>query len=145
MPLCLLGIAALYDLRDREIPDTIPLLLVGGAIVTSLSGGLPIVWWQSLVGGILGGLVVLPFYLAGGFGGGDLKLCAAIGCWLGPVWLWPALFWMAMAGAVLAVAAALRGEKAIAYGPAIASGFLIQFFCPNLLRTFAFGAGTASW
>jgi prepilin peptidase CpaA len=49
----------------------------------------------------------LPFFVLRGIGGGDVKLLAALGAWLGPmsaVWL---AFWSAIAGGVFALAVAL--------------------------------------
>ena len=44
-----------------------------------------------------------------GMGMGDVKLCAAVGAWIGPSQLMVALVVMGMAGAVMALAWALAG------------------------------------
>ncbi len=39
----------------------------------------------ALVGGLTGLVLLLPFYLVRAFGAGDIKLLAALGCFVGPV------------------------------------------------------------
>ncbi|WP_010249483.1 prepilin peptidase [Acetivibrio cellulolyticus] len=78
----LLIFAALWDLRKREIPDTIVVLILS-------TGFLAIQPWNAVVGFITTGL---PYVLAAVFikkdsgfsmGGGDIKLMAACGFVLG--------------------------------------------------------------
>ena len=49
-------------------------------------------------------------YLAGGLGGGDVKLMAAVGAFLGPFWTAHALLYACQVGAVLSVATILWKE-----------------------------------
>lgn len=110
-------VACVTDLRTRRIPN----VLTFGAAALALAfhgmvGGLPGV--QSAALGWLAGLAMfLPFFLLGGMGGGDVKLLAALGAWLGP----GDAFWLAIyasiAGGVLAVVVALaRGYLTTALG-----------------------------
>ncbi len=77
-------IAAAVDLRTHRIPNvftlTVGLLGVGFALG---EGGIP-----GLLGALAGFAVafglLLPGYLLGFTGGGDLKLMAGLGCFLGP-------------------------------------------------------------
>jgi prepilin peptidase CpaA len=62
---------------------TYPLLL-SGLVYHGVTGGLPGLG-DSLLGALLGFVILLPFYALGGMGGGDVKLLAAIGAWLGVV------------------------------------------------------------
>ena len=39
--------------------------------------------WTSLAAGLIGGVLFLIFYLAGGMGAGDVKLITAVGCMAG--------------------------------------------------------------
>jgi prepilin peptidase CpaA len=57
----------------------------------------------------LAAVLMGAIYLVGGMGMGDVKLCAAIGAWVGPQQLGTALVVMAMAGGVMAVAWAIYG------------------------------------
>jgi len=103
-----IGLAAcVTDLRSRRIPN----VLTFGAAVAALvyagaTGG-----WAGLGSATLGWLIgalafIVPFAL-GGLGGGDVKLLAAIGAWLGPA----GAFWVALyagvAGGVMALGVAL--------------------------------------
>jgi len=60
---------------------TYPLLLAGLAY-HGWAEGFPGLG-GSLLGTLLGFFILLPFYVLGGMGGGDVKLMAAIGAWLG--------------------------------------------------------------
>src|SRR5262245_8754207 len=96
-----------WDLRARRLPNV---LTFGSALaalaVHSLDGGLPAAG-LSVAGCLTGILLFLPWFLAGGMGGGDVKLLGAFGAWLGPQQtLWAGLFAM-LAGGVLAAGVTL--------------------------------------
>lgn len=119
-----LAVATLTDLRRRRVSVW---LTVGGAglgvLISATSGWTAI--QSSLIGLVVGGAVLWPFVLRGGFGGGDALLLAFIGAWRG--WqfvLWTA-WWAALIGLVLAVVAWRRGQSTFAYAPAIAGGVLL--------------------
>jgi len=102
------GVAAFFDLREQRIPNWIPVLgLVAGLGFAGWSGG-GAGLAASLLGFALGAVLVLPGYVLGQQGGGDLKLMAALGSLLGakPLLLMFALF-LAVVGvwAVISVAA----------------------------------------
>jgi prepilin peptidase CpaA len=107
--LALVGAAAI-DWRTRRIPNwlTFPLILSG--LAQSLTAARTVSPTASALGLLLaGGLAFLMFAL-GAMGGGDVKLLAAIGAWVGPwagleVFAGSALVGMVM---VLAQAAAHR-------------------------------------
>lgn len=110
------GIATFTDLRSRRIPNWLVLpFLVAGIAVSGWAHG----WHglaQSLEGLLLGGLLMGGLAALGGMGMGDVKLCAAVGAWIGPSQLAIALVVMAVAGGVMAL------------GWALAGGFLGQLF-----------------
>jgi prepilin peptidase CpaA len=134
----LVVLAVVYDLRTRQVPDWISLAILGCAMV-AVACGWSDVRWPGLFGGLLlGVLCSVPMFCLGGFGGADVKLIAALGATLGPVNFLCMFFWMAMAGAVLAVVAKLRGQKDFAYVPAIVVGFTIQTLWSEGLRNVLF-------
>ena len=94
------AVAALFDLRSREVPHWIaPTLIVCAAVATG--AGLTAVTWKGFAcGAALGLALTMPLYALGGFGGGDLKLVVAVGAALGPTALLSTLFWMALCGGV---------------------------------------------
>lgn len=112
-----LGAATYTDLRSRRIPNWLVLPFLGmGVLVSCWSHG----WHglgQSLSGAGLGLLLFGIFFMAGGMGAGDVKLCAAIGAWIGPSQLLIALVLTALVGGVMALGWAMWG------------GFLGELFC----------------
>jgi prepilin peptidase CpaA len=64
---------------------------------------------QSFAGLGLGVLLLGVFCIMGGMGMGDLKLCAAIGAWIGPSQLILALVLTGVVGGVMAVCWAIAG------------------------------------
>lgn len=102
--------ACVTDLRWRRIPN----LLTFGAAATALvfysvTRGLPGLGF-SAAGFAVGLAIFLPLFAVRGLGGGDVKLMAALGAWIGPgSVLWLAAL-AAIAGGVFAliVAAASR-------------------------------------
>src|SRR5262245_28945235 len=99
--------ACVTDLRSRRIPNVLTFGAAGAALVYgAMTGG-----WTGLGNAALGWLIgalafIVPFAL-GGLGGGDVKLLAAIGAWLGPAGaIWVALY-AGVAGGVMAIGVAL--------------------------------------
>lgn len=82
--LTVLVLVCITDLRSRRIPNWIVLPFLGAGFVTSvwLHGREGMV--QSLAGVALAVAICGVFFWLGGLGAGDLKLCAAIGAWIGP-------------------------------------------------------------
>ncbi|WP_430453856.1 A24 family peptidase [Rhodopirellula europaea] len=121
---CLLAWACLHDVRTREIPDWISVLIGSVAVISSLLGwlGLPIVW--VLAGGVVGLAIAYALFRFAKLGGGDGKLIIAIAMLVGPVGILIVLFGMAIAGGVLSLIAMLRGQSDYAYVPAITAGFV---------------------
>ena len=107
--LTVLAIATFTDVRSRRIPNWLVLpFLVIGVVVSGWTQG----WHgvgQSLMGIGVGALVLGFFCWMGGMGMGDMKLCAAVGAWIGPAQLMVALVVMAMAGGIMALGWALGG------------------------------------
>lgn len=123
IPFVLILIATGFDLwNDREIPDTISVLLLLWAIGSKTMGWTEITWLSMTVGVGVGFVLGALLFWMGGLGGGDVKLVAALGACLGISALLTTLFWMAIAGGVLSLIMALRGKDEFAYVPAIAMG-----------------------
>ena len=83
--LALLAIALLSDMRERRIPNQLVIigLLVGLAGHTWLAGFSGFTF--AALGAFVGLLCLLPFYMSGGLGAGDVKLMAMCGAFLGPL------------------------------------------------------------
>ena len=102
--------ASVTDLSSRRVPNalTFPAVVAGVAAHGLLPGGQGPVF---AIGGALVGLAVfLPFFALGGMGGGDVKLMAALGAWIGPAPIvWTALYGAVAGGVMAIVVGAARG------------------------------------
>lgn len=100
--------AAAIDLRTRRVPNvlTAAIALVGLAIAAMGLGRVGI--WLALAGCLVGLALMLPGYLIGAMGGGDVKLLAAVGTLLGPGATLRAFVASAIAGGLIAVVVAWR-------------------------------------
>jgi prepilin peptidase CpaA len=126
--------AALIDIRSRRIPNWLVLPFLAAGIVFGVSQG-GMAGLEKSLGGIAlaaGSMGVLCWLRAMGMG--DLKLCAAVGAWIGFSQLGLALIVTAIAGGVMAiVAGALKGSAAKAFDGAgdLLFGFRELGFRPN--------------
>jgi leader peptidase (prepilin peptidase)/N-methyltransferase len=115
------------DLAHQLIPDaiTLPGILVG--LLLNLATG-RISWVESVIGILLGGGLFFLIILVsrGGMGGGDLKLGAMLGAFLGWKALLFGLFVAIVLGGVIGaalLATGVRGRKdPIPFGPFLAAG-----------------------
>lgn len=104
-----LAIATFTDLRSRRIPNWLvfPFLIAGIVLSGWLHGWSGI--GHSLAGLALGGLLFGILCFMGGMGMGDVKLCAAIGAWIGPGQLAIALVMTGIVGGIMALVWAIVG------------------------------------
>jgi prepilin peptidase CpaA len=107
MVLLTAGLACVTDLRTRRIPNALTFgSALAGFLYHAVSAGTSGAG-SSVAGWLVGTIVFLPFFALRGMGGGDVKLLAALGAWLGPrEALWLAAYSM-IAGGVIAVAVSL--------------------------------------
>ncbi len=147
---CSLIVVAFIDLAHKIIPDaiSIPGILLGIIASFSLPG---ITWLDSLLGIVVGGgilyLVTWGYYLATkriGMGGGDIKLLAMIGAFLG----WQAIpfviFLSAITGSIIGTLFILINKKGrhfqIPFGPFLALAAEIHiFFGQEILNLYLSG------
>jgi prepilin peptidase CpaA len=101
-------VACVIDLRARRIPNW----LTFGSAALALTVHLAQDGWAGAqhagIGWVAGTVLFLPLFLLRGMGGGDVKLLAAFGAWLGArEVLWLAAY-ASVAGGLLAIAVALQ-------------------------------------
>ncbi len=102
------AVAVGADVRTRRIPNLLtgPALLLGIAVNAVWHGGAGAL--NGLEGMAVAGALLLPGWLLGWMGAGDVKLVAAVGAWLGfPLGVFAALASL-MAGGVIALIVAAR-------------------------------------
>ncbi|MEO6699010.1 MAG: A24 family peptidase [Paraperlucidibaca sp.] len=150
----LLLVAALIDFDSQWLPDRLTLLLLWLGLLATALGINPMaislhesVTASALSYGVFWGLAAGFKLFTGrdGLGGGDTKLLAALGAWLGP-WVLPNLLLMAsLIGLVFALWWRWRkGEHgAFAFGPALAIAGALLFWQP-LVATLANSFATQS-
>lgn len=99
--------AGILDLHSRRIPNALTVTGVAAALVLRAPLG-----WEALGDGLFGiGLALLltvPFFLVKALGGGDVKLMAAVGAFMGPVELLGACLLISLLGGVVALVEAIR-------------------------------------
>jgi prepilin peptidase CpaA len=100
--------AAVIDLRTRRVPNVLTLstAVVGLGLAISGISGIGLV--AAAAGCLVGFSLMLPGFLIGATGGGDVKLLAAIGTLLGPSATLRAFVATAIAGGVVAIVVAMR-------------------------------------
>lgn len=110
----LLVAAAIGDLRDRRVPNAIPLLLLGLFAVYAFAGAIrpPGSLWQHLAIGAVLLAAGFALYATGRFGGADAKLIALAGLWAGPHDLAVFLFGLGACALLLSTYALLPHEGA---------------------------------
>jgi leader peptidase (prepilin peptidase)/N-methyltransferase len=133
-------IITFIDLKENIIPDvlSLPLLLLGFLMSFFLKNLSPI---NSLLGILAGGGVLLLVAILGSFlfkkeamGGGDIKLAAMVGAFLGWRLTLLSLFLSFFTGAIIGIVILIKnkGESdPIPFGPFIALGTIIALFFGN--------------
>lgn len=103
--------AAVIDVRTRRVPNALTgsAALLGVALAAAGLGRVALV--SSIAGCGIGLALMLPGYLLGGTGGGDVKLLAAVGTLLGPGGTLRAFVATAIAGGVLALVVSIQRRR----------------------------------
>ena len=115
-----LAASAWLDVRSRRIPNTLTgAAMIAGLVLSTVHLG-AVGFAASLAGLVVGATPLLVPFALGGVGGGDVKMMAAVGTFVGPVLVLVSLvFGMALGGIVMAAYLAHRGllrEKLTALG-----------------------------
>jgi len=103
----LLVLAAGTDLRTGRIPNKLTGAGLAAAFLLLAPSG-PAALWGGVAGAALAFALTFPLFVARAMGGGDVKLLAVAGAFLGTGRVVPALLATALAGGVLALAEAGR-------------------------------------
>jgi leader peptidase (prepilin peptidase)/N-methyltransferase len=143
------------DIRHQIIPDVISLPgIVLGFLFSLVSDTLS--WQSSLIGLLVGGgvLYAVAFFYAllrkiDGMGGGDIKLLAMIGAWLGWQSLPFVIFASSTTGAVVGIVAMRRqkkgGQTRIPFGPFLSLAALVYMFYSDKILYFYTLYLTGQW
>lgn len=151
LPFVLIFISALIvisfiDFDFQIIPDEISIPLIFLGIILSFlphnSLNLAQDIKNSLIGVVVGGgsLLIISLISKGGMGGGDVKLNAAVGAFLGWKSALLTIFIGSLAGSVVGIVILKKtGNRKIPFGPFLSSGALICLFFGERLLNWYFG------
>ena len=144
--LVILGCVSATDIRTRTIPNglCIMIALLGIARVIAGSVGwlaaeMPVTVLDAVLGACAASLPLLALAsLSGGVGGGDIKLMAAAGVFLGWRSALLALAFGCVLGAIAGIILMLSGratrKSTIAFGPYLCAGIALAAVCGPMLR-----------
>lgn len=132
------------DHDTMEIPDGLSLAaaIIGGVAVFFTNG---VAWYEHLIGlfVISVPMLIIALLIPGGFGGGDIKLMAGCGLFLGWKNALFAFFTAALIGGVYAVVLILRKKKGrkdhIPFGPFLCMGVAFAMFFGGVVLDFYVG------
>ena len=106
-----LVLATVIDLRTRRIPNELTAAMAGVGVGLAATGVSGITVAASLTGFFLGLLLMMPGFMLGATGAGDVKLMGAVGAIVGPALVVSSFLFTAVAGGVLAVVVAVRRQR----------------------------------
>ncbi|MCG2582415.1 MAG: A24 family peptidase [Marinobacter sp.] len=98
-----LGLAVLIDATKHRVPNWLNLGIVLAGFTFQIWSEYGSGLGAGLLGLVVGLLCFLPFHIFGAMGGGDVKLLASVGAFLGPVNVFVAALMTIMAGAIIAL------------------------------------------
>lgn len=132
------------DLDHQIIPDaiTLPGIVLGAGMGVAIR---PAAWLDTLLGILIGGglFVVIILVSRGGMGGGDMKLGAMMGAFLGWKLVLVAILLGVVAGGAVAVVLLLTGSKGrkdpVPFGPFLALGAAVSLLWGHDLLTWYLG------
>lgn len=132
------------DLDHQIIPDviTLPGIAVGAGLAVAMH---PAAWLDTMSGILIGGGLFLVIILAsgGGMGGGDMKLGAMMGAFLGWKLVLLAILIGVLAGGVVAIGLLVTGTKGrkdpVPFGPFLALGGAVSLLWGNALLAWYLG------
>ena len=104
-------IATVVDIRTRRIPNELTAAMAGVGIGLAASGVSGVPLWASVLGFVVGLVLMMPGHVLGATGAGDVKLMAAVGAIVGPALVISAFLFTAIAGGVLAIVVAVRRRR----------------------------------
>lgn len=151
--ICMLIIASVTDMRERIIPDEVSFYGIVFALLMSYffpslqhETNRRLALADATLGMLLGGGVLYGVAVIGDFafkresmGGGDIKLLAMIGAFLGTSSIFPTLFLASAFGAVVGMALKwVRKAEVIAFGPFLALGAVVSFYWGPMLMNWLF-------
>jgi prepilin peptidase CpaA len=104
-------IAATIDLKSRRIPNWLNASLAVAGLFSALLPGSQVPILYALAGLAVGFIIPFILFALGALGGGDVKLLAAIGCWLGPIGVVKVFLAAAVVGLVIVLVQSIQQKR----------------------------------
>jgi prepilin peptidase CpaA len=115
--LVMLVVAAAIDIRSRRIPNALVATMMLSGLMQSFTAGHTVAPLQSLLGLLVGGALLLPLFTLRAVGGGDVKLLAGAGAWLGVSLVFQVFLLETVIGMLLVLASCARhGRLRLLFG-----------------------------
>lgn len=119
---------SIVDIEYAMIPDSIHAVIIVAAVINIIAGD-PTTIRNRIIGMLVGGVFFGMLYLLGGMGGGDVKLMAAAGFWMGyskiVLAMLIGIFIAAFVGVILIILKMKSRKDPIAFGPFLSAGIII--------------------
>lgn len=109
--LAMLGIAAVIDWRVRRIPNWLTVLMLLSGVVGSFLPGSVASPGQAMLGMLVGFAIPFVLFAMGALGGGDVKLLAGAGAWLGPIIIGKIFLAAAVVGMIIVLVQSTRQRR----------------------------------
>jgi len=100
--------AAVVDARARRIPNWLTLPLIASGMLVSMTGAGLLTAGQAWLGLAIGFTLPFVMLLLGAMGGGDVKLLAGVGAWMGPLGVLKVFMAAAIIGMIIVLVQAIR-------------------------------------
>lgn len=137
--LSFLLILFVIDLERMLLPDRVTLPGIGAGVALAVAGIGYVPWTSAVIGAAVGYAVlwIVRFASKGAMGGGDVKMFAMIGAFLGPADALRALFWASLIGTLVGVGLMIarrhqRGQP-LPFGPFLALGAIVALIVSQTL------------
>lgn len=148
-------VVIVIDIRLQIIPDIISLPGIVLGVGVSTIGGL-VSWQSSLIGLLVGGGILYALALCytlirkiDGMGGGDIKLLAMIGAWLGWQSLPFVILLSSLSGSLVGLLAMLQqkkgGQTRIPFGPFLSLAAIVYLFFSEQIQHYSTLYFTGQW
>lgn len=134
-------VIAFIDYRHRIIPNGIVLILLITGIIFKLLYN-PFTYMDSIIGFFCASvpMLMLSILFKGGLGGGDIKLMAVVGIFLGWKLTWLALFIASIIGSIIGIVLIMLKKKdrkaMIPFGPFLSLGIMISMLYGQYIISF---------
>src|SRR5439155_8884501 len=109
--LAMLVIAAAVDWRTRRIPNWLTVLMMLSGIAGSFLPGRIASPGQAMLGMVVGFAIPFVLFAMGALGGGDVKLLAGAGAWLGPIMIGKIFLAAAIVGMIIVLVQSTRQKR----------------------------------